>query len=41
VHAYDFYCDEEFDDERTLSVKCGAAHLRNARFITRAQIEQE
>lgn len=36
VHAYCLYCDEEFDDERTLAVKCGPAHLRNARKITRA-----
>lgn len=41
VHAYCLYCDEEFDDERTLAVKCGPAHLRNARHITRVQIEQE
>jgi len=28
VHAYCFYCVEEYDDERMLSAKCGPAHIR-------------
>ena len=30
VHAYCYYCGEEYDDERTLAAKCGPQHLRNA-----------
>ena len=41
VHSYCLYCDEEFEDERTLAIKCGSAHLRNARNITRGWIGQE
>lgn len=39
VHAYCFYCGEEYDDERTLSAKCGPAHLRNASKITRVILD--
>jgi hypothetical protein len=29
VHAYCFYCLDEYDDERMLSAKCGPAHIRS------------
>lgn len=29
VHAYCYYCVEEYDDERMLSAKCGPAHIRS------------
>jgi len=41
VHAYCFYCGEDYDDERTLAARCGPQHLRNAKTISRAQIETE
>jgi hypothetical protein len=41
VHSYCLYCDEEYDDERTLAAKCGPIHLRNAKKISRSMIEQE
>ena len=28
VHAFCFYCLEEYDDERMLSAKCGPIHIR-------------
>lgn len=30
VHAYCFYCGEEYDDERMLASKCGPQHIRNS-----------
>ncbi len=35
VHAYCFYCGEEYDDERMLASKCGPQHIRNYKTISR------
>lgn len=29
VHAFCYYCLEEYDDERMLAAKCGPTHVRN------------
>jgi hypothetical protein len=39
VHAYCFYCGEEYDDERMLAAKCGPQHIRSSRKITRLDLD--
>lgn len=39
VHAYCFYCGEEYDDERMLAAKCGPQHLRSQKRIPRHEFE--
>lgn len=39
VHAYCFYCGEEYDDERMLAAKCGPQHIRSAKKISRFDID--
>jgi len=39
VHAYCFYCGEEYDDERMLAAKCGPQHIRNAQKLTKDELE--
>jgi hypothetical protein len=39
VHAYCFYCGEEYDDERMLAAKCGPQHIRSAKKISRLEID--
>ncbi len=41
VHAYCYYCGEEYDDERILASRCGPQHLRNAKKISRSQINND
>jgi hypothetical protein len=37
VHAYCFYCGEEYDDERMVASKCGPQHIRNCKRIDKEQ----
>ena len=39
VHAYCFYCGEEYDDERMLASKCGPQHIRNASKLSKDELE--
>lgn len=39
VHAYCFYCGEEYDDERMLAAKCGPQHIRAAKRLSRQDID--
>lgn len=39
VHAYCFYCGEEYDDERMLAAKCGPQHIRGAKKISRIELD--
>jgi hypothetical protein len=39
VHAYCFYCGEEYDDERMLAAKCGPQHIRSSKKISRLEID--
>ena len=40
VHAYCFYCGEEYDDERMLASKCGPQHIRSSKKLSRADIDK-
>lgn len=39
VHAYCFYCGEEYEDERMLAAKCGPQHLRSAQKLTKDELD--
>lgn len=39
VHAFCFYCGEEYEDERMLSAKCGPQHIRAAQKLSKEDLE--